>query len=270
MMTELDHKVETAAHALAVARQVTVFSGAGMSAESNIPTFRDPEFGVWKNKLAMYLFGTPFGWNWLPGYAWSAFRKFYDPIAAAQPNAGHVAIAQMPEKLGVDVIVATQNVDSLHQRAGTPDGRVFEVHGSVYRFRCIKNGHPMEVPRDPFPDASPRCPVCGSPARPDAVLFTEELPQATWEGAVEAMRRLAPGDVLLIVGTSGVVQPAASLPGYVRKGATVIEINPNRSELSDSVDLYIEAPGSFLERIVNRAQEIKGPGYPQADENPSQ
>ena len=84
------------------------------------------------------------------------------------------------------------------------------------------------------------------------------------------MRRLAPGDVLLIVGTSGVVQPAASLPGYVRKGVTVIEINPNRSELSDSVDLYIEAPGSFLERIVNRAQEIKGPGYPQADENPSQ
>lgn len=256
-MAELDLKIEEAARILAAARRVTIFSGAGMSAESNIPTFRDPEYGVWKNKLGMYLFGTPFGWNWLPGYAWSAFRIFYDPIAAALPNAGHHAIAQMPERLGADVLVATQNVDSLHQRAGTPWDRVFEIHGSVYRFRCIKNGHPMEVRRDPFPDVSPKCPECGSSARPDAVLFTEELPSAAWEGAVRSVRRLREGDVLVIIGTSGVVQPAASLPSYARKGVHTIEINPSRSNLSDSVDLYIGAPGSCMARIVDRAQEIQ-------------
>lgn len=256
-MTELDAKIESAARKLAGAKNISIFSGAGLSAESNIPTFRDPEYGVWKNKLGMYIFGTPFGWNWFPGYAWSAFRIFYDPIAAAHPNAGHTAIAQIPEKLGANVFVATQNVDSLHQRAGTPEDRVFEVHGSVYRFRCIKNGHPMEVPRDPFPDTSPKCPVCGSSARPDAVLFTEELPQAAWEGAVNSMRRLGKGDVLIIVGTSGVVQPAASLPSYVRKGVYMIEVNPCKSELSDYVDCHIDAPGSCLARIVDRAQEIK-------------
>lgn len=256
-MSELDRKIETAAHRLASARKITIFSGAGMSAESGIPTFRDPMFGIWKNKFRMYLFGTPLGWNWIPGFAWSSFRIFYDPIAAAQPNPGHIAIAQIPERLGADVLVATQNVDSLHQRAGTPADRVFEVHGSVYRFRCIKNGHPMEVPRDPFPDSSPECPVCGSKARPDAVLFSENLDDGVWRSAVGAMRRLGQGDVLIIIGTSGVVYPAADLPRYAGNGAFLIEINPSRSELSGMVDLFIGAPGSCLERIVYRAQEIQ-------------
>ena len=256
-MSELDSKIEAAAHRLATARNITIFSGAGMSAESGIPTFRDPMFGVWRNKFKMYLFGTPVGWNWMPGFAWSAFRIFYDPIAAAQPNPGHIAIAQMPERLGADVLVATQNVDSLHQRAGTPEDRVFEVHGSVYRFRCIKNGHHMEIPRDPFPDSSPTCPVCGSAARPDAVLFTEPLDDGVWRRAVGAMRRLGQGDVLIVIGTSGVVYPAAELPTYVGEGAFTIEINPNRSKLSSMMDLFIGAPGSCLERIVNRAHEIQ-------------
>lgn len=261
-MTSLDAAVEAAAMALAYAKRVSVFSGAGMSAESGINTFRDPEVGVWKNKIALYMFGTPFGWSWTPGWAWSAYRRFHGPIFAAQPNAGHIALATLPSRLGLPkdaVQIATQNVDYLHQRAGSPVETVFEVHGSVFRHRCIKRGHPIALPTDqPLPEHPPVCAQCGSKARPDAVLFTESLPADQWEGAERAMRALRRGDVLFVIGTSGQVQPAASLPDYTAAGVVKIEINAERSGHTNQMDIFVEGPSAVcLERIVQRAVELK-------------
>lgn len=260
-----DEAIERAADMLSRATRVVVLSGAGMSAESGIHTFRDPEAGVWKNKLLLALFGTPFGWNWMPGIAWTQYRRFRDPIAAAQPNAGHAAVAQMAAALRVDVQIATQNVDALHQRAGSDAATVYELHGSVMRYRCTKRGHPAAVPSGggdgdaaAFPQAVPHCAECGSPIRPDAVLFGESLPADAWDRATAAVRQLSRGDVLFVVGTSGVVYPAASLPEYARQGVCTIEVNPERTQLSQSMGLHVPCGAAVaMPRILARAVQLK-------------
>lgn len=269
--------VQAAAAALAAARRVVIFSGAGMSAESGINTFRDPEVGVWRNKIALALFAIPFGWNWMPSIAWWGYKKFHRPIAAARPNAGHIAVAHLRDdlQLATDdedkvVQVITQNVDALHQRAGTPASLVYELHGSVWRHRCIQHGHPMDVFAEAeggeaceqqLPATQPRCGICGSPARPDAVLFTEALPEAAWSSAEAAVRSLRAGDVLLVVGTSGVVQPAASLPGLCRRGVMKVEINTETTGHSSSMDIVVPFPSAeAIPFIVERAKELKAHG----------
>lgn len=255
--------VEVAAKALAAAERVVVFTGAGMSAESGIPTFRDPEAGVWKNKVALALFGVPFGWRWMPSIAWWGYKRFHAPIAAAQPNAGHVAVAHLQAELDLRGVVAviTQNVDALHQRGGTVEGNVHELHGTVMRHRCIAAGHPMDVLGQgcSLPACQPRCRVCGSPARPDAVLFHEALPSEAWLQSVSATRALRAGDVLLVIGTSGVVYPAASLPGYCAAGVVKVELNRELTHQSEDMDVVVLGPSATtLPCILQRAKELKG------------
>jgi NAD-dependent deacetylase len=214
-------------------------------------------------------FGTPFGWFLTPSWGFKAYiREFYTPIAQADPNAGHLAIAELqqtfPEKT---VHIITMNVDGLHQTAGNPDESVIEVHGTVRRHRCVKNGHPMDLPeglvipkqRGAVPETIPvpKCSVagCGSTPRPDCVLFTEALPSDEWSRAMRAVRDLSLSDVMIVVGTSGVVYPAASLPELaIQRGVPVFEINPESTPLSSHVIFLQGTAGSILSRLL---QELK-------------
>jgi len=283
-----EDEMRRAADVISQARRVVVFSGAGISAESGIATFRDPEMGVWTSKIGLAWFGTPYGWRWTPGLAWRMYlSRFRDPIARARPNAGHYAIARLERlidqghALDKDVPqhfdILTQNVDGLHQRAGNKEASVAELHGTVNRHICSKNRHPHPYVIDPATlgddydpatdeffthdsKRAPRCQVegCGSYLRPDAVLFMEGLPGHAWSAADRAVSSLRQGDVMLVVGTSGVVYPAASLPeeALEKPGVHVIEINPVPSAISSRVEMFLQGPsGQILPTLVDMVRE---------------
>jgi len=235
-----------AAKAIAGAQRCVVFSGAGSSADSGIGTFRGTDgtwSGIW-GSLALLWGGTPIGWRWTPGYVWSRFvLDFYAPIAAAEPHAGLHALTKLQRERfqgAARMQFVTMNVDSLHQMAGSD--AVAEVHGSVQRFRCSSCGNraspqlPLDAKRQP------RCEGCGGRMRPDVTLFLEGLPEDQWDAACTAIGALRPGDVMLVVGTSSVVYPAAHLPSDAkRRGATIIEFNLDvPSPLSDIVDISVQ------------------------------
>jgi NAD-dependent deacetylase len=179
-----------------------------MSAESGIATFRG-DGGLWTGitkYIALPFFGTPVGWNTLTRLTWSVYIKyFYNPIAAAKPNKGHVAIGEMHKLKNVKVV--TQNVDGLHQAGGSPEDSVFEVHGTVRKYKCLNNGHPYTFESTNISTTCPTCKKCGSYIRPDCVLFTESLPERDWSESVRAVQKLGKNDVMIIVGTSSTVYP---------------------------------------------------------------
>jgi len=250
----MDAAMEKAVRAIQGARRCIVFSGAGASADSGIGTFRGAG-GAWsgiKGTLALLWGGTPIGWKWTPGYVWQRFvSDFYRPIAAAKPHDGLVALAELQKKhFGGKsrMQFITMNVDSLHQMAGSE--AVFEVHGSVQRFRCSKCNRSVQPELPLRPEAQPKCPHCNGCVRPDVTLFLEGLPQDQWDGAMRAVEVMHEGDVMLIVGTSSVVQPAASIPSVAKhqQGATLIEFNLELpTPLSDIVDIAV--PGKAAETL---------------------
>jgi NAD-dependent deacetylase len=188
-------------------------------------------------------------WSW---YAWRR-RK----VREAVPHPGYAAVVEL-ESLFPSLLVVTQNVDGLHARAGSRD--VVELHGSLRRVKCLDRHHPLEgeVPGDEGEDDAdpPPCPACGSPLRPDVVWFGEMLPA----GEVErAWGRAGAADVLLTVGTSGTVWPAAELPSVARRGgARVIEVNPEPSELTGEADLFLQGPaGEVLPRLVRAVRGLR-------------
>ncbi|CAF1193964.1 unnamed protein product [Adineta ricciae] len=257
--------LEKCAQIVANANRIVCFTGAGMSAESGIGTFRGGS-GLWSGVLGTVVlgwFGTPVGWKWTPGLAWSQYiDKFYNPIRDAQPNEGHKALVKL-EKLCPETAIITQNVDGLHQRAGSKPDHVFEVHGTVRRSRCVANGHIYDFGDEiNLPRKSPTCRVegCRSTLRPDCVLFTEGLPGDQWMGAQTAARHLGHGDVMIIVGTSAQVYPAAGLPeSAARNGATLIDINLERTNFS-TLNNYQYLGGTAattLPALVNRVEELK-------------
>jgi NAD-dependent deacetylase len=203
--------------ALRGARQVMVLTGAGISAESGIPTFRDALTGLWANFSAEDL-ATPAAFARQPAVVWDWYASRREAIRRAQPNAGHRALMALARRVPRFTLV-TQNVDGLHQRAGS-DG-VIELHGNILRSRCSREGVVVD---DPAPGPSPPpCPRCGAPLRPDVVWFGELLPPDALAAAEEAA---ATCDLLLSVGTSNLVVPAASLPWMAAaRGATVIVVN---------------------------------------------
>ncbi|KAL7713862.1 NAD-dependent deacetylase [Entamoeba marina] len=232
---------------------VIFFTGAGISAESGINTFRDPEHGVWANKIGLALFGTPFGWNWIPSISWSFFKGFLQPIVDAQPNNAHHAITRVSTNKKVRVI--TQNVDALHQRAGIDAKHVAEVHGTVYKFRCCKNGHPIDVNLEHgIPNSSPLCAVCGSKARPDATLFTEALPADALNKAYHWIEKYSRNSVMVIIGTTGIVYPAAGMPeSFMNKGGKVIEINIEESSYTPRVNCFLKGKAAeILPQLIYR------------------
>jgi NAD-dependent deacetylase len=231
--------------------QVTAFTGAGVSAESGVPTFRGNE-GLWKKFKPEELANlTAFMKN--PDLVWEWYQARRTIIGSVQPNAGHLALAEL-ERLLPAFSVITQNVDNLHRRAGSRN--VFELHGNIERNYCLSCGAQYAGVDLPETGGVPRCnrAGCNGLIRPDVVWFGEMLPEDEWEGAVRAS---ASADVFFSVGTSGVVYPAASLPLTARQqGAWLVEINPARTSLTRSADLFLEGPaGEILPEIVTKVNE---------------
>jgi NAD-dependent deacetylase len=246
-----------AAELLAKAERVVVSSGAGMSKESGIPTFRDAQEGLWARFDPEEL-ATEAGFRAAPSRVWSwyAFRRAR--MGECLPHAGHSALVEL-QGLVPSFTLVTQNIDGLHQAAGSTG--VVELHGSIRRNKCIDCGVPGEagveqgaVGEDEDP---PRCTECGAYLRPDVVWFGEMLPEAATERAWEAARRC---DVLLVVGTSGLVWPAAELPFLAkRNGATVIEVNPVASELTSVADVLLAGPaGEVLPALLAEIRRLDG------------
>jgi NAD-dependent deacetylase len=219
--------VEEAAAAIRALRprNVVVFTGAGVSAESGIPTFRG-EGGLWRKFRAEEL-ATPEAFARDPALVWEWYEWRRGLVLAAAPNAAHLAIAALP-----DAVVVTQNVDALHARAGSAD--VVELHGSLFRVRCVREQHVRAAP-EPFGLLPPRC-QCGALLRPDVVWFGEMLPEDALARASAAMHG---ADLVLIIGTSGIVYPAAGLVALCR--GTTVEINPQTSALGSRCTYAIAA-----------------------------
>jgi len=232
---------------LRAAARVVVLTGAGVSAESNIPTFRDAMTGLWSRYRAEDL-ATPEAFLRDPKLVWEWYQWRRDLVAAAAPNPGHDALAELEGRIPGFLLV-TQNVDGLHQRAGSR--KIAALHGSLADTRCFDNGHPVESwpPTDEVP---PRCPHCGSRLRPGVVWFGESLPAETLQQAITAAREC---DLFLSVGTSAQVQPAASLVyEAMNAGAMTVEINLQATAQSGSLDLALSGPsGEILPRLLRAA-----------------
>lgn len=249
-----DNDLVKAARMLASASKVVVLSGAGVSRESGLPTFREPQTGLWARYDPQKL-ASPEGFRHDPHLVWSWYMYRLGLVSQASPNAAHHAIVQL-ESLLPEVVVLTQNIDGLHQRAGS--SRVEELHGSIHRFRCAADcqGAPtiIELPPEALQsDRAPHCPHCDEFVRPDVVWFGETLPGDVIDRAFTAA---ATCNAMLVVGTSGVVQPAASLPFVARQyGAEVIEVNTEPSEVTRFASIYLQgAAGEVLPGLIAALQ----------------
>ncbi|GBF05972.1 silent information regulator protein Sir2 [Deinococcus aerius] len=219
--------LQEARAALRSARRVAVLTGAGVSAESGIPTFRDAQTGHWARFRPEDL-ASPGAYHRDPETVWAWYAGRYRDVTRAQPGAAHHLLAALERGKGEGFLLATQNVDGLHARAGSE--RLVELHGNLTTARCELCGTvvPLPAPEDFTPP--PTCPVCGSRMRPNIVWFGEFLPEDALEAATLAFQE---ADVALIVGTSGVVYPAAGLALETRReGGVVIEVNPEETELT--------------------------------------
>ena len=230
------------------ASAIAILTGAGISAESGIQTFRDAQTGLWSRFRPEDL-ATADAFRRDPKLVWEWYAMRRERVGQAKPNAGHLALAALEARCtarGVAFLLATQNVDGLHQAAGSR--AMVELHGSIRRVKCFDRHHAV----DAWPatnDVPPRCPRCGSMLRPDVVWFDEMLPRDALETAATAARGC---DVFLCIGTSTMVEPAASLPFLAREnGATVIEVNPVTTPLTASAQIALRgAAGEVLPMVI--------------------
>jgi NAD-dependent deacetylase len=223
---------------------VTVLTGAGVSAESGVPTFRGEE-GLWKNFRAEEL-ATPEAFERDPATVWEWYDYRRQIIAGKEPNPAHHAITRLDTAFP-DFLLITQNVDGLHARAGTR--RIAELHGNLFRVRCTRDGVVSENLEVPLTEIPPGC-ECGSLLRPDVVWFGEGLPREEFDRAFSAAEACK---LMLVVGTSAVVQPAASIPLVAKQaGALVVEVNPDPTPITDLVDLHLRGrAGETLPQVVD-------------------
>jgi NAD-dependent deacetylase len=242
--------IEQAASWIARANHLAVLTGAGVSAESGIPTFRGLG-GLWKGRDPLSL-ATPQAFANDPATVWEFYNWRRDLVARAEPNPAHRAIARLAE-IVPSLTLITQNVDRLHQRGGSRD--VLELHGNLGDVRCTGCRETIDRWGEVLP-ALPRCDACGQLLRPAVVWFGESLPPAIWDAAERAVGE---ADVLLVVGTSAVVYPAAGLAAHARRlGRSVIEINLDPTPLTDDVDLSLQgAAGSILPLIVDAVEVLR-------------
>jgi NAD-dependent deacetylase len=216
---------------------VTVLTGAGVSAESGVPVFRGEE-GLWREYRPEEL-ATPDAFRRDPGLVWEWYNWRRELIDPCSPNRAHETLALM-EKTLPDFTLITQNVDGLHQAAGSKN--VLELHGNIWRVRCTACGYLTEDHRVPLRDLPPHCPQCDNLLRPDVVWFGEPLPQNILDAAWAAT---AGCRTMLVIGTSAVVQPAASLPMVaLRNGAQLVEVNPAETPLSRHAHGVLRAPAA--------------------------
>jgi NAD-dependent deacetylase len=218
---------------------VTVLTGAGISAESGVPTFRG-QAGLWRSFRPEDL-ATPQAFRRDPALVWEWYDWRRGLIDSCEPSAAHRTLAEMAARLP-DFTLITQNVDGLHQLAGSR--HVLELHGNVWRTRCLGCDHVSEDRRVPLPEIPPHCPKCGGLLRPDVVWFGESLPSEVLEAAWTATARCR---LMLVIGTSAVVQPAASLPlTALRNGAHLVEVNPAETPLSPHAHETLRGPAAEL------------------------
>jgi NAD-dependent deacetylase len=246
----MSEAIERAAGMLAGAGAVVVVTGAGMSQESGIPTFREAPNALWANYDPMEL-ATVEGFRRDPALVWRWYAERRALIAELRPHAGHRALARLEEMFD-DFLLVTQNIDNLHRVAGSK--ALAELHGNIFRYKCFDRHHPVdELP--PGDDVPPRC-HCGSMLRPDVVWFGEILPAVEIDRAYAA---LAMCDVVLVVGTSGLVYPAAGLPGIGRQaGARVVEVNPEQTPISAQAHVCITAKaGDALPLLLERVKALR-------------
>jgi NAD-dependent deacetylase len=239
--------------ALRDAYSVVVLTGAGISAESGIPTFRDALTGLWA-KFDPADLATPQAFARDPATVTRWYDERRQKCADAQPNAGHLALARLQRQLfeqGRCFTLITQNVDRLHQAAGSRD--VIELHGTLWVWRCTSCGEERED-RAPFPEFPPKC-QCGGTRRPGVVWFGEELPAQAMALAQAAAKDC---DLFFSIGTSAVVYPAAGLAHEARKrGARLVEINAQATDLTPLVDWSILArAGAALPELVRQAFDV--------------
>ncbi len=222
---------DTVAQKLKDSRKIVFVTGAGISQESGIPTFRGKD-GYWRRYDPMKLASIDAFYD-DPKLVWEWYEDRRKNILSVKPNEGHFAISQMEEFK--DVVVLTQNIDGLHQRSGSTN--VLELHGSIIRIKCTVCDFIDNITEN-FESLPPKC-KCGSMLRPDVVWFGEPLPQNIWQSAI---KEASICDVMIIVGTSLVVSPANTLPVYAKQnGAILIEVNPEKTVMSNDMTLSIQA-----------------------------
>ena len=235
---------------LKVAYTVGVLTGAGISAASGVPTFRGKD-GLW-NKYRPEELANFEAFQKNPELVWEWYQWRRELIQNVQPNLGHYALVDM-ERIFPEFAVITQNVDNLHQRAGSQ--HVIELHGNIFRSKCSQCGRPYSEEFD-VKEGIPVCPECGGLIRPDVVWFGEMLPE---ENLRKAQEFAMASEVFFAIGTSAVVEPAASLP-YMAKGngAYVVEINPEKTPLTDAADEHLEGEADrILPSLVIELERIR-------------
>lgn len=222
------------------ARHIVVLTGAGVSAESGIPTFRDAQTGLWAQYDPTEL-ASPAAFRRHPQRVWQWYQWRRALIADKRPNPGHTALAQMAA-LAPRLTLVTQNIDGLHQAAGS--AAPIELHGNIARLKCFSHGHPFTDAAAATGDAPPRCPRCGSLVRHDVVWFGEMLAETNLRAALAAAES---ADLFFSVGTSSVVYPAAHLPVVaLQNGALFVEINPEPTPLTRHADYALAGPSGVV------------------------
>lgn len=232
-------------------RRLAVLTGAGISAESGLGTFRGTG-GLWENEPVQAV-ATPQGFEKDPLKVWRFYEARRHQAGRAEPNAAHRALARLGRRLGPRLTLITQNVDGLHQAAGSQD--VLELHGTLWRLRCTRCGVETEDRTVPLPALPPRCPSCGGLLRPCVVWFGEFLPETVLAKAVGAAQECA---LFLVVGTSAVVEPAASLARVADScGAALWEVNPESTPLSQLCQRSWRLPaGEAMDEVVEEALRL--------------
>ena len=242
-MTEKE-LTKKAAELIKNSKYCIAFTGAGISVESGIPPFRG-ETGIWNKYDPNLLELSYFKQN--PEESWTAIREiFYEFMGKSEPNKAHKVLADL-EKQGILKAIITQNIDNLHQEAGSK--KVFEFHGNAKKMICLKCAYSQEVKESDFNTIPVVCPKCGGLMKPDFIFFGEGIPREAYNGSITAARN---ADVCLIIGSTGEVMPAAMMPYEAKQaGATIIEINPDKSQFTDSItDIWLKGKaGDILGKI---------------------
>ncbi len=241
MSIEISDQIVEAARLLAAARRVVCLTGAGVSAESGVTTFRDALTGLW-SKFDPQQLASQEGFAADPGLVWRWYMHRLAQVERAVPNPGHQALAQIETAKPAFTLV-TQNVDDLHERAASR--HVLHLHGRISRFHCNRCSfeHTLRLV-DRVTRTPPRCLNCGGMVRPSVVWFGEALPVRILDRAWIETERC---DLLLVVGTSGVVYPAAQLPFFAQQhNARIIDVNPDPSAISEIADIHLQGPSGQL------------------------
>ena len=228
------------------AKKIAVITGAGISAESGVPTFRGND-GLWKNYRAEDL-ATPHAFKKHPEIVWEWYNWRRKLIYKCKPNTAHYYISQLEKKYS-DFLLITQNVDGLHKKAGSK--KIIEIHGSIWKIKCVSCGYATENQDVPL-KYPPLCPKCNNILRPGVVWFGEAL---DYNELSLSINFVVNSDLLIVIGTSGIVQPVASFPLQAKNendNIKIIEINLEKTSVTNYTDLFIQSKaGEFFKRIIS-------------------